>query len=303
MKPPHIGISFSDKSIKAVSFDIKNPRSNLKVFITPLEPGTIVDGSIANFEEIVKKLSVIKTNFSSPFVFFALPDEISYVFSAEVPAIPGSDLSESVAFIMEENVPLALCDIIFDYAPVKINNSGSENTSLVVVAAGVKRETQKYTDVLKGAGFEPVGCIHESQAISGAVVPKEYKGTAYIVHAREDRVGIHLVKNSFVCFSTIRNISGSYKKEFLDEYEKFEDYCSRYNSNSAQTAIPVFVCGEFESAKTAIEVLVGLGKSQNAKLSNVWNNVLNIAEHIPDIPYEKSLSFAGAIGAVSSDIE
>jgi hypothetical protein len=303
LKPPHVGISFSDTSIKAISFEKKSIGPRFKSTLVSVEKGSIVGGNIVNMEEVVKRLSIVRKNFDSPFIFFTVPDELSYVFSVSIPTA-GGDITEAVAFIIEENVPLSLAETIFDFVPTQITKSSSEYNVSAVVAACVKKEVEKFVEAFHKAGFETVGCIHESQAIARAVIPKNFFGTFCIIHARENRIGIHLIKNKIVCFSTIRNISDNdYKKEFLDEYEKFLEYCLKYNTNENEAIKSIFVCGEFESAQKVVEAINDSTELlKNIKLSNVWTNVFEIDKYSPDIPFEKSLSFAGCIGAALSDI-
>lgn len=303
LKPPHIGVSFSDANIKAISFKKGGVGSRFKSTIVSIEKGSIVGGRIVNIEEVIKRLSIVRKNFDSPFVFFAVPDELSYVFSVSIPA-SGGDITEAVAFIIEENVPLSLDETIFDFTPIEIVRSESEYAASVVVAACVKKEVEKFIEAFLKAGFEPMGCVHESQAIVKALISKDFSGTSYIIHARENRLGIHLVKNKIVHFSTIRTVSSDdYKKEFLDEYEKFLEYCSKYNTGQNQPINSIFVCGEFEYAQKVVQAVDShVGLPDNIKLSNVWSNVFDIDKYSPGIPFEKSLSFAGSIGAALSDI-
>lgn len=304
LKPNHIGISFSDSSIKVFYFGSKLSDPEIKNMIVPLENGTITSGSITNMGNLVKKLSLVKEKFDTPFVFFTMSDELAYVFTASVPIGAGGDLTERVAFIMEENVPLPLSDVTFDFVPTKIVRSPSEDVVSVVVSAGVKREIEKFMEAFRQSGFEPVGCIHESQAVAKSVIPKGFYKTAFIIHSRENRIGIHIIKDGSVIFSTLRTTSyESYEKDFLDEYEKFLDYCDKYDAADNQPAKSVFVCGEFEYAKKVIDALGGYNQGpKDIKLSNVWTNVLNIDEQVPETSFEKSLSFAGSIGAALSDI-
>ncbi|MFH0804310.1 MAG: pilus assembly protein PilM [Candidatus Zambryskibacteria bacterium] len=303
LKPPRIGVSFSDTSIKAISFESKSTGPHFKSAIISIEKGAVVAGSIVNMEEVVKRLSIIKKSFVLPFVFFTVPDELSYVFSASIPT-SGGDLTEAIAFVIEENVPLPLNETVFDFVPTQIVPSESGYDASVVVTACVKKEMERFLEAFYKAGFEPVGCIPESQAIAGAVVPKNFLGTFCVVHAREKRIGIHLIKNKTVYFSTIRTISdGDYKKEFLDEYDKFLEYCSKYDVNQNQPIKAIFVCGEFVDAQKIVEAITESSTPvKNIKLSNVWANVFEIDKYSPDIPFEKSLSFAGAIGSALLDI-
>jgi hypothetical protein len=304
LKPSCIGISFSDTNIKAILFDKNSQKPFLKSAIMPVENKSIVDGKIVSEEEVVKKLSVMRKDFDLPFVFFTVPDELTYIFSTSIPVSAKGNAAESVAFVIEENVPIALSDSVFDFVPTKIAQAESDYTASVVAAACVKKEVEKFIDVLRRAGFEPLGCIHESQAIANALMPKGSLGSSCVVHARENRVGIYLVKDNLVLFSTLRAIlEGDYKKQFLDEYEKFLDYCSKYGTNQGQPLSSVLVCGDFEYAKKAVEAVGDhVGDMKDVKLSNVWTNIFEIDKHLPDIPYEISLSFAGPIGAALSEI-
>lgn len=304
LNPPHIGISFSDSNIKAVLFDKTSSDPDLKSVIVPVEKGSIVAGSIINASDVTKKLSVIKESFNTPFVFFAIPDELTYVFPVSVPVSARIDATESVAFTIEENVPLALADTVFDFVPVKIAKAESEYKASFVVAACAKGEIEKFVKIIYDGGFEPVGCIHESQAIANALTPKWFLGKLSIVHARGDRVGIYLVKNSVVHFSTLRSIlDGGYEQQFLDEYEKFLEYCSKYDTDKEMPIESVFVCGEFEYAKKIVEALSeSKNRAGKIKLSNVWTNVLEIEKDTPNISFENSLNLAGSVGAVLSDV-
>lgn len=301
LKPPHVGISFSDTSIKAIYFEKKGIEPRLKSVIISIEKGAITQGSIVNMEEVVKKLSIVRKNFDSPFVFFTVPDELSYVFSVLVPTA-GDDITEAVAFVIEENVPLVLNETIFDFVPTQITQSDLGYNVSVVVTACVKKEVERFVEAFNKAGFNPVGCIHESGAIAKSVIPKNFFGTFCVIHARENRIGIHLIKNKIVHFSTIRSVAlGDYKKEFLDEYDKFIEYCLKYDINQNQAIKSFFVCGEFESAQKVVEAINESDSlSKNIKLANVWTNVFEIDKYAPDIPFEKSLSFAGSIGAALS---
>jgi len=306
LKPIHIGISFSDINIKAISFDktFKNPP--LKSVIVPIEKGAIVAGRIADMKEVTKKLSLIKESLDYSFVFFTVPDELAYVFSASILVASGADMTESVAFIMEENVPLPLDDVVFDFVPTKIVQTSSGYDVSVVVAASPKKEIEKFIEAFYQSGLEPVGCIHESQAITNALVSNKMSGTMSIVHARKNRVGIYLVKNNLVYFSTLRTVlDDDYKKQFLDEYEKFLEYCLRYDTSREEPIKSVFVCGEFEYAKKIVEAITESNNvihTKDVKLSNVWTNIFEIDKHLPGIPYEESLNLAGPIGATLADI-
>lgn len=304
INPRRIGLSFADSSIKAIYFNTESSSPEIKSVIVPLEKGIISDGKVVDEKKLTLKISGLKEVFESRFVFFTIPDELTFVFNVSVPINKKGDITESVSFMIEENVPFKLSETIFDFVPTALSKVENSYQSKVVVAASEKSETEKFIKCIKSAGFETLGCLHESQAIANALLPKKSKGTVSIVHARGERVGIYLVKERVVYFSTIRNLeSGDYSSQFMDEYAKFLEYSVRYSKSDDQTIATTFVCGEFEYAKKSIEAISQIKQSkQNAKLSNVWTNVLEIEKTTPSITYEESLNFAGPIGAVMSDL-
>lgn len=306
LKPKHIGISFSDSNIKAISIEGNNDNPNLKSIIVPLEDGVIVDGRILNIEKLSVKLSVIKEYFSNSFVVFAIPDELVYSYQTNVPFLKNEDGSEAIAFTIEENVPLSIADTVFDFTPIKFLKSNDDYQINAVVVACLKKEIEKYCEAITKSGLVLFGAINESQAVANAIISKNSPETFCIVHSRRDRVGIYLVRSNIVYFSTIRSIlPGDYRNQFLDEYKKFLEYSERYNSGEdGQPIKSVFVCGDFEYSKKVVESIIdsGDGTVKNVKLSNVWTNVLKIEETTPNVSYEDSLNFAGPVGAVLSDI-
>jgi hypothetical protein len=303
LKPKHMGLSFSDSAIKAISVDgdLENPK--IKSLIIPLPKGVIVGGRVVRENEFIDKLSIVRSNFSSPFVFFTIPDDLAFIFEVNIPVHKGSNAFESVAFTIEENVPLSLADTIFDFVPTKVVSTGGTYQSEVVVAASVRQEIEKLIKAIVSSGLEPIGCIHESQAIATAVLPTGLQGTFSIVHARSDRVGIYLSRDGLVKFATICSMNDpDYRAQFLGEYQKFVDYSLRYTSDK-KFSENVFVCGEFDYAKKVVEILIESdSKAKEAKLSNVWSNLFKIEDFTPNISFEDSLNLAGPVGAVLSDI-
>lgn len=305
LMPRHVGISFSNSSIKAVSLRGSSVHPEIKSMVLPLEKGLISDGKILNDKEVTKKISEIRNFFKTEdFVFFAVPDELVYLFKNSASVVNKGDISENIAFSIEENVPLTLSEALFDFKPitVAVGQSGYEVGSVVTVSA--RKEIEKFTEVIKAGGFDVLGSLHESQAIANAVMPESFVGSACVVHARGDRLGIYLVKDQTVLFATLRNVyEGSYESNFLDEYDKFLEYSSRYEKEEKAPIKTVFVCGEFESARKTVEVISNKDLSKReVKLANVWSNVLNAEKTPPKISYEDSLNFAGPIGVALSDI-
>ncbi len=304
LNPSHVGVSFSDFSLKMSKFGGTAPMLTIDTLLLPLEQGVVSSGVILKPEEITKKLMEAKPKFHSDYAVFTIPDEFTYVFTASVPVVKPHDLTEAVAATLEENVPMSYEDTLFDFTPLSIVRAEKDYKAEVVVVACVRREVEKLVGVLSNAGLEPLSCLPESQAVIEAVVPKDFSQDVCVVHARDNRVAIYLAKNRLVNFVTIRNVAkDNYEQDFLDEYSKFTEYVSKYGETKHGRPLSVYVCGEFEYAKRVVLALSGSeGEGAKPVLANVWQNVFDISKHTPDLPYEVSLSFAGSVGAAISKV-
>ena len=302
--PVKVGISFSDLSIKAVLFEKGSFGPAVKSLMIPLEQGIIKEGLILKPEELVKKLKEVKEKINSPFISFTIPDEVTYIFSSSVPISQGKDATESIAFSIEENVPISLSDTVFDFIPIGVKQIDSGYEGSFIVAACVRVEVEKIINSLERAGFDVVCGIPESQAVVNAVIPKNSEGFSCVVHIRDNRVGMYLVNKNVVTFATIRSLSPEdYENQVADEYEKFDEYYNKYGDSKGSTIKNVFVCGEFEYAKRAVSIISSKCQpSIKVVLANIWSNSLSLHESTPNLPYEKSLSFAGSVGATIDNL-
>lgn len=304
LKPEYAGISFSDTAIKAVYFEKGKSNPRVKSLNVALEAGAIVTGNMVSAEKIAKALSALEDAFGGMQVFFTVPDELVYIYTVKIPVVSGKDVTESIAFTIEENVPVSLADAVFDFEPYKVEDEGEGYLSTFIVAVSVKKEIDRYLDALKESGLKPLGCIHESQAAANALIGKKFSGTTCIVDARQNRLGLYFALNNIVVFSNVVSVvAEGYKKQFLNEYEKFLEYTIKHGIGGNKPADQVLVCGEFEYAKKAVETIVEASSfTKNAKLGNVWTNVLSIEKNAPSISFEDSLNLAEPIGAVLSEI-
>ena len=295
---PFTGLVFSDSNIRALSLN----RSSLhpELFLEmPLSEGAIEAGIIKKEEEVVKVLQDLRPKLKGPFVKFAVPDEISYVFSASVPVFPGKDASESVSFILEENVPLPLSDISFDFTPIKIERAGQGFKVKVVVTAAASSIIETYIKALRKAQIEPIFCVNESQSIARSIVPKNSSGNSAIIYIHRNVVGIYMTEGEIVEFSSITQIPPNSSPDLfasfvISEFKKSLDYW-KGKVFKDKLKINCFLCGKHEECKLIIDRgsdISGISIS----FGNVWQNAFSLGNYIPEISFEDSLRFAGAVG-------
>lgn len=288
------GLVFSDNKIKVLTLDKSNfhPVFSKEV---DLEPGIIEEGLVKNEESLIKSLSSIRAMVKSPFVRVALPDQISYVFSAKVPVQPDKDARESVAFILEENVPLPLADISFDFIPLGLEEKEGTFSANVVVTAVSSAVESAYLKALEAAEFETLLCISESQSMARSVIPRmdrKSQENFALICVHNDSVGIYLTYKGVVKFSSILAISPEESESFaslvITEFKKISDYWKEGN-------LKCILCGRHEICKKVLKAFEMTG-GFSVSLANVWVNAFSLQNYIPEISFEDSLHFAGAVG-------
>jgi len=299
LDPDFTALVFSDANIRLLALDRANFHTENFLEIS-LAEGAIVSGVIKKEGEIVKVLEGLKEKVKSPFVKFAVPDEISYVFTASVSVSAGQTAEEPVSFILEENVPLLLSDISFDFTPLNIEKSENGFKSKMLVTAVSSSIIESYTKVLKEAGFVPIYCVNESQAIARSIVPSTANENAAIVYVHRNIVGIYITEGQIVEFSsTIQIPPNSSPKLFTSfvtaELKKSLDYWREKAGKDKARIINCYLCGKYEECKLVIEDAGKLGEVA-VRFGNVWQNTFSLADYIPEISFEDSLRFAGAVG-------
>jgi hypothetical protein len=296
---PFTAIVFSDSNLRVLSLNKVNMHPEISLEIA-LEEGVIEAGVIKKPEELVKTLSEIRGKLKTPFVKFAVPDEISYVFTSKVPAVQDKDAREAVSFILEENVPLPLSDIYFDFTPIRVE-SGEASSLNMVVAAVSGSIIEGYVAALKSAGFAPIFCTNESQCIARAIVPADSKENACIIYIHRNAIGIYMTEGDSVEFSSTAAIPPDSSKELLTSFVNAElrksiaYWRERVGKNKSEDEIKCFLCGKFDECKSILDNssrLTGVEMS----LGNVWVNTFSLEDYIPEISFEDSLRFAGAVG-------
>lgn len=296
---PYTGIAFSDDCVRLLNLEGKNkhPVSSLEL---NLEPGVIEMGKVMEFDKLSRLLSDQSRSLPSPFVKFCFPDEASYVFNAKVPVTAGHDAKESINFILEENIPLPISDISFDFSIQKVMGRDGGYSAEVAVIAASTSIIDSYTGALESAGLEPLSCVSESQAIACSIVARGSSLVQSIVQVRKRSVGIYIANGEQIEFSSVIPITpdspAESVKSIKSELERALDYWSaRRNGNVEHPVIPCNLCGDWEVLKV-LESGLGQIKMIKTQLADVWVNLFSVADYLPEIKFEDSLQFAAAAG-------
>jgi len=308
------GIVISDKFIQIAEFREAHGSEQKFSLVSCgealLPPGAVVSGAILNQEEVVRSLQGIKERYHLNFVHATLPEEKAYLFVAEFDRMPLEDLRDAVAFVLEENVPLTLAESIF-YFDV-INPSAKTSKMKVAVSVLQEKDVKVYVDTFESAGITPVSFDIESQAIARALILEGDTRTQLILNIQETKTGLYVVEDEVVQFSSTPSLGSRTNEsgyvDLANLKSEIRKLFSFWKTHLDKQGIPqgkierVLLVGEGASKEDFVTELMS-GIDAPYALADVWANAFSIKKHLPEVPFETSLSYGAAIGAALPDKE
>lgn len=123
---PHVGFDISSNAIRYIEL-VKSPKGlTLGRFGTQeLTTPVIFDDKLASNQDLILSLKKLQKTNRFNFVEISIPEEKAYLFTMEIPSGESEAVRNHIEFHLEENVPIALADAVFDYHIIKKGNKRS----------------------------------------------------------------------------------------------------------------------------------------------------------------------------------
>lgn len=220
---PIAGIEICNKSIKYIEFFNKKGSISIKNFgEVAIAQNIIKDGDILNKNALAKMLVEVKNKITSDFVKISIPEEKTYVFDVQMPKEARSNIREALEFKIEENVPLKLEEISFEYEIIKDEKNTLKDMT-VNVSVIPKRVIDDYSEVMDIAGFNPISFEIESKMIANSVIMKGDMRNYIVINIKDDSTVFMAVTEGVVRFTSSVSIGESTIKEKLLKTGLFSD--------------------------------------------------------------------------------
>ena len=306
---PSVGIDISDQAIRFVEIvhsESGKQKFHLKAFGEKKLPVGVVAGEFISKPENVKEiLTDIHKKNGHKFACVSLPEEKGYLFKIDLPNIDKKYFSENIEFRLEENVPLDAAKSVFDYNVISSHDATRLNDAVVTVVQN--KVIDFYSELFNSAGFAPVSYELVTQAVARAVVPRGETETCLIIYIGNSRAGFGIVSDGALQFTSTVNIGNAVddtdveKKRSMikDEVAKLNLYWQSHVEKDELLIKKVILSGRGATESGLKEYLAEAAACQ-VILANVWVNVFNFEEQIPEISFEDSLDYAPAIGLALS---
>jgi len=208
LKMPAVGVAVADRFIRFVELEGRAGDFKVKRYgERPLPDGT-EGATAARDPKVVEILRELRRELGTPFVNVALPEEKSYLFKTELPAVEKSAIRPALELRLEEFVPIKLSEAIFDYDVIEHRShaaAGHLDLSVSVLPTAVAND---YLNLFTEAGFTPLSFEIEARAAARAVVGKDDRRTFMLVNIGRIKTGLAIVSDGTVHFTSTVPVGG-----------------------------------------------------------------------------------------------
>lgn len=295
---PSVSLAIDDSTLRYIRLEKKIGHIVVADFGEyPIEPGAVVDGEIQKTEVVVALLKKIKEETGVSFVRVALPEERGYLFVSRIPQTEIGELTSAVEVAVEENAPVKVSDVVYDFIPVP--RAGQNGEMVVAVSAVPRAIVETYQSVIGEAGLSPLSFEMESAALARASTERGDTRCGLLVGIAGGNKLVHtIVRDNTVLFTSVTSLLSNSLDEIVGGTKKIIAYWGEhmedeYGMNASVEYVSVYGdnkrVGEYEaSLRTKLDIPV--------MLSDVWVNVCSLDHYVPPIEKSKSLAFGTVIG-------
>ncbi len=317
MDMPAPGLSLNDSGLRYIEFIPEAHGLSVGHYgKANLPNGIIESGVIKDDQSLIHALENFRKSFGLRYIRTSLPEERAYLFHTKISNVPEKELHTAVEFTIEENVPLSVSEVVFDYVVLPRREGGDPSEVEVSVTVVPEQVVLEYLEVFRKAGFIPLHFDVESQAVTKSLISRHDHDVSLIVNWDLSKVGLYIVSYNSVHFTSTMPLSShggatsnlsEAQSDFLlsadvvslkDEIRKVMLYWQTQSDKTGKRVIPIgkiVLCGEGLGKK---ELASELSRtfSLPAQLGNVWTNAFSLNDYIPEISADESLAYAGAVG-------
>lgn len=335
---PSVGVDISDTSLKYIQFNPSHGHSSYHTIRQwgeiEIPNGVLERGHVVDQGKLVAVLKSLRDQTQSQFVRVSLPEERAYLFETTIKKnTPKNELRSLLEFRLEENVPIAAKDTLFDFDVLHSQTSSSDVN--VVVAAYARETIEVYYNACREAGITPLSFEVEAQAMARAVLPRDHTDTHLLVDFGKTRTGIGIVHAGKLVYTSTIDIGGGQLSQVLRRvlgdlpeselttikntqglvpntndskcYDAListvsvikDEIATRlqywHTNNPERRITSIILCGGSVNMKGLPEYFSdALGI--NAIRANVWQNALSLKSTVPPIDLRHSYGYATTIG-------
>jgi hypothetical protein len=305
----HAGVDIGTNHIRHVLFAKAGDTLRIKHFGVYEVPTISHTLPLLDQTDILLALKKMQKEYGYTNVEVSLPEELVYIYTADVDGKDMKSMRTQVEFRLEENVPLKVDEAIFDVTPVLyIKETGK---SLVSVAVVARKTVQEYTDLFKRASMDIVSFLVQNQALSKTLIAKDDAESYCIVAVEKKSIIVSIVSTGTVLYtatidqSVFTDTMELERKEVLqdivrDIYKIVVFWLSYIGKNKSYGFKPLKAMILSSTHRDILESdfahMLSRELAFQVRLADVWVNVQFPQNVVPEIHKKDSYQYATAIG-------
>jgi hypothetical protein len=226
-----------------------------------------------------------------------------YLFRTAIPSLDEKEIAQNIESKLEENVPLAATDAIFNFTIIPSNGDSTggfaNTTSSASVSVVPAKVVETYLEVFKLSGITVSSFEVQSRALTRAIAPRDSQETIMLVYGMNNattrqRVGIYIVYHGVLCFSVTVAIDSESADSIGKGMKEVARYWLDHGESTMRIINRIIVCAP--SPLITVVERVALEMRIPVSVALVWLNAFSTEKHTPVITAEDSFGYAIAVG-------
>ena len=341
LSKPFFGLDISDESLKFVELiATKNGIRLGRYGERSIPPGVIESGKIKDSKKMEEILSALRKEEGVKSVRVSLPEEQVYLFALKLEKSGLKKVREGIELALEDHIPILAQDAIFDYELISENTQNLdvqvtaipkniiENYLLIfqhsqisvnsfeleaqAVSRAVIKKDNLETYMIVDFGKKRTGIFIVSKGIVvftftldlGGVmltkmIQKNFSVSFEEAEKMKEKYGLERNTDNKEIFAVILNSVSVLRDEIVKHFLYWQTHKNEDDKNNPPIKKIIFCGGDSNLIGLADYISISIKSA--TEIANVWVNISDTANYIPEMSFKQSLAFATAIGLALGD--
>src|SRR3989344_4918638 len=341
--PSSFGLDISDESLKFVELlNTKNGIKMGRYGERNIPPGVIESGKIKDSKRMEEILTSLRKEVGIKSVRVSLPEEQIYLFKLRLDKDGLKNVREGIELILEEHVPITAQDAIFDYELFSENEQSLELQvatipkniienylsifqhsklgvqSFELEAQAISRAVIKAGDLetymIVDFGKKRTGVFIVSRGVVvftstldvggvmlNDVIAKNFKISSEEAEKIKQKYGLQRNTTNKEIFAVLLNSVSVLRDEIVKHFL----YWHTHKDEEGKSNPPIkkiILCGG-DSNLIGLSDYFSVSMKNPVQMANVWVNITDTENYIPEINFRQSLAFSAALGLALGDFD
>jgi len=337
------GLDISDESVKFIELvntrhGMKVGRWGERI----IPPGVIESGKIQSPERMEEILSKLRKEEGVKSVRVSLPEEQVYLFQLRLEKTGLKSVKESIELVLEEHIPIQAQDAIFDYDFVKEDEQSIEvqvaaipknvidNYMLIFehskmnvesfeleaqsISRAVIRKGDMGTYMIVDFGKKRTGIFIISGGIVmftftldvggislNNVIQKSFNVSLEEAEKMKQKYGLERNSENKEIFAVLLNSVSILRDEIVKHFLYWQTHKDEEGKNNPPIT-KIILCGG-DSNLLGLADYISVSMKTEVEMANVWINIIDTENYVPEMSFRQALAFATAFGLVLGNFD